>query len=83
MSDEIKLLPCPFCGGAAKFGAVTYLRKYSDEDECKINHDHGGEFIQCENTACAASSMLMFPTMSDAKPLLAEAWNRREKSHEQ
>ena len=74
---EKQLLPCPFCGSKARFGVVPYKRKYSGEDECVINHDHGGEFIECTNHGCAASSMLIFPTMTDAKPLLVEKWNRR------
>ena len=71
------ILPCPFCGGKAEFGVIPHNRKYADDDECQINHDFGGEFIQCSNNGCAASSMLVFPTMEDAKPLLIEKWNRR------
>lgn len=65
MSAE--LLPCPFCGGSAEFASID------DAD----SDDFGGEFIQCIHHACAASSMLIFPTMADAKPLLIEKWNRR------
>ena len=77
MSYEKGLLPCPFCGGDAEFDVVPYERKYAGESDCRINHDHGGEFIQCKNRDCSASSMLIFPTMEDAKPHLTEKWNRR------
>lgn len=76
-TDLRKPLPCPFCGGEAEFGVVPYERKYAADNDCRINHDHGGEFIQCTNSACSASSLLIFPTMADAKPLLIEKWNRR------
>src|SRR3990167_4183309 len=76
----MELLPCPFCGGKAEFRAVPHEREYAGEDDCRINHDNGGEFIQCTNNACAANSMLIFPTMADAKPLLIEKWNRRSAS---
>lgn len=66
MSAE--LLPCPFCGGSAEFASID------DAD----SDDFGGEYVQCTNHACAASSMLIFPTMADAKPLLIEKWNRRQ-----
>ena len=75
MTEELK--PCPFCGGRAEFGAIPHERKYAGEDECRINHDYGGEFIQCQNPVCGASSMLIFPTMTDAKPFLIEKWNMR------
>ena len=61
------LLPCPFCEGACAFGRI----------EEADHSDFGGEFVYCANTACGASSALIFPVMDDAKPLLAERWNRR------
>lgn len=64
----VALKPCPFCGGDAAFGAVA------NEDG---NKDAGGEFIMCNDPACHASTLLVFPTMTDAKPLLVEKWNRR------
>jgi len=77
IDEQITLQPCPFCGGEAEFGEVPYERKYAGDNDCRINHDHGGQFIQCKNTDCSASSMLIFPTMADAKPLLIEKWNKR------
>ena len=59
-----KLLPCPFCGSAARF-------QEGDGDAC------GGYFVECTNRACGASSNVMFPEKDDVKPLLAEKWNRR------
>lgn len=66
-TPEVELLPCPFCGSTAEFGRVN---------DAEMG-DFGGEFIQCTNHGCATSSMLIFPTMADATPLLVEKWNRR------
>lgn len=66
MSKRPKLKPCPFCGGRAAF------------DVCNLEEspqNAGGEFIQC--VECNASTALMFAEKCDAKPLLAELWNRR------
>lgn len=73
----VKLLPCPFCGSKAQFGVVPYMHRFAGEDTRNINQNHGAEYIECTNNDCAASSMLVFPTMADAKPLLIEKWNRR------
>jgi len=59
--DGYHLLPCPFCGGMASFGVSE-------------GHDNG-EYIQCQN--CLASSALVYSLKEDAKPILAEKWNRR------
>ncbi len=55
------LLNCPFCGATAIFGIATL----------------GGEYVECSSNVCGASSVLMFATMEDVKPILAEKWNRR------
>ena len=74
LCDEIEaLLPCPFCGANAKFGCVPDTDKYSKAK----NPDAGGEYIECTNSACGASTLLIFPTMADAKPFLRERWNHR------
>ena len=62
------LLPCPFCGGAARFGRCASGEVESEND--------GAEYIECET--CGASTCLVFPCMDDCKPVLAERWNRRE-----
>lgn len=65
-----ELLPCPFCGGFAEHGQIA--------DDCMPPHpDQGGQFIQCTNNACGASTNLRFACGDDPKPLLAEQWNRR------
>jgi hypothetical protein len=56
-----RLLPCPFCGGRADFGTDS----------------EGGQFVQCAEPMCQASSKLIFPDKMDVKPLLLEAWNNR------
>lgn len=59
--DPFHLLPCPFCGGDAGFG---------------VSEDHdNGEYVQCRK--CLTSTALVYPIMEDAKPILAEKWNRR------
>lgn len=60
------LKPCPFCGGKAEHGTIPM----GGEDE-------GAHFIACTNSACGASTNLRFSLMDDARPLLAEQWNRR------
>ena len=55
------LCPCPFCGGSAAFGVSE------DRDN--------GEYVQCQK--CFASTALVYPLMEDAKPILADKWNRR------
>lgn len=37
--------------------------------------EDGGHFIEC--TKCRSSTCLRYSLMDDAKPLLAESWNRR------
>ncbi len=66
-----ELKPCPFCGGKARFGVV-----HSPDYESPMP-DEGGEYIECTNNRCRASTMLIFPTMADAKPFLIEKWNSR------
>ena len=61
------LLPCPFCGGDAEYGEVG-----------GEGGDAGGQFVQCTNAMCGASSALIFPCGDEPKPLLAERWNRRK-----
>ncbi len=65
--SDCGLLPCPFCGGDAEFGAIG--------GECD---DAGGQFVQCTDARCEASSALIFPCGDEPKPLLAERWNRRK-----
>lgn len=67
MSDEEKLLPCPFCGDKAADGHVE--NPGADGD--------GGYFIQCTNPMCGASTNLRFAVKEDPRPLLREMWNTR------
>jgi hypothetical protein len=62
-----ELLPCPFCQGQAQFGSVPITHA--------AHHTEGGAYIEC--TECQASTALVFPMKSDAKPELSERWNRR------
>lgn len=63
-----ELMPCPFCGGKARFDKV-------DESD---SENVGGEFIQC--TKCQTGTKLIFPLNIDVKPLLCEIWNNRVSS---
>ena len=64
MSD--RLLPCAHCGSPATFMTVE-----------RESINQGGEYIDCTNKECGATSVLMFATGEDVKPLLAERWNKR------
>jgi hypothetical protein len=66
--SSAELLPCPFCGAEAAFGEI------GGEGD-----DAGGQFIQCTDACCGASSALIFPLMDDVRWLLVERWNRRPK----
>lgn len=68
IDDSDRLKPCPFCGSDAEFGQIG-----SDQE----TPDAGGCFVQCLNSACGASSALIFPLMDDVKELLMERWNKR------
>ena len=71
---EIKLKPCPFCGGAAK---VDRKELY----EMQIN-DHGEACIGIECSVCGAGMTYFTETWSplpyeEMAAAAAEKWNRR------
>ena len=68
IDDSDRLKPCPFCGGDADFGAI---------DSNDGDSNAGGHFVQCCNSACGASSALIFPLMDGVRDLLLERWNKR------
>lgn len=76
-----ELLPCPFCGSKSRFGICQNTIVTVDDSGNKMqevsNPDAGGEYVECTNNSCGATTMIIFPTMADAKPLLVEKWNRR------
>jgi hypothetical protein len=61
MSREYELLPCPFCGGDPKLVEV----------------EPSGYVVECTNGICHASTNIRFSCGEDARPLVAEQWNRR------
>ena len=61
------LEPCPFCGEKAQHFEIL-----EPEDP-----NFGAHFISCTSPACEASSNLQWSCKEDARPLLAERWNRR------
>lgn len=56
-----KLFPCPFCGSSAAF---------ADDGE-------GGNWIECSQGTCGASTNIRYSMMDDCKVLLVQQWNRR------
>lgn len=64
MDDSDCLNPCPFCGGNASAGFIG-----GDGDNA------GGHYISCDQ--CDASTGLRFSCGEDARPILAEQWNKR------
>ena len=68
---ELRLKPCPHCGHPASFRQVDPTL---DGEEHPLS---GAEYIDCTNRLCGASTIAMFSTGDDCKPLLAERWNRR------
>lgn len=78
MSLTRELLPCPFCGGKARFNQIPH------ED---VSNMAGGEYVECED--CGACTNLVYSIKEDAKPELRDRWNRRsaaaapkERSHD-
>src|SRR3990167_7001889 len=71
-SYSTALLPCPCCGGKARFQVV--------EGDAYHDANVGGHYIDCEG--CGLSTKLVFPRKDDvsrelAKRELAEKWNKR------
>ena len=68
---SIDLKPCPHCGSEAAFRVVSHQL---------LGGEHplaGMEYIDCNNKLCGASTIAMYSTGEDCKPLLAERWNCR------
>ncbi len=63
IDDSDRLKPCPFCGGNASAGFISG------------GENTGGHYISCDQ--CDASTGLRFSCGEDARPLLAEQWNKR------
>jgi len=67
IDDSDRLKRCPHCGSEAEIHTMPH------EDNC----NDGAMFVMCSNSACMASSALVFPTMGDVTHLLMERWNKR------
>ena len=65
MSNDLKLKPCPFCGGenVETFGPVGWYRHYGISHSCASFYSGTSEMMQGFASETAA----------------AEAWNRRAK----
>ncbi len=64
MKADVKLKPCPFCGGVARY------KEISDG-----NYNAGAEYIEC--TKCGASTNLTLPLKDDVTGIVIEKWNTR------
>jgi hypothetical protein len=70
MSESIDLRPCPFCGGKAAFGTVTYGEKTVAYQHWDQDTFHKINCIICGTDNCG---LVGHRTQSDA----AEHWNKR------
>lgn len=72
MTDVVvlELRSCPCCGARAAFGEITDAK----------DPNFGGIFVTC--TGCPITTDLRFSCKEDARPLLAEQWNRRHAEDE-
>lgn len=66
--DEIKLKPCPFCGGEAEINV-------EHEEVEDTEKRHWAYNVVC-NRCCATSGLTYLPEKA------REAWNRRRAEHE-
>lgn len=66
--NEIKLLPCPFCGSKAVINFAQEIVAYGDE----------GYFIQCENVEeCGFNTAGVNGNYSNSIQSVVKRWNRR------
>ena len=73
--DEIKLLPCPFCGGTKLFVGTVAEAAMQDRNHPEYYSNSRNYTVVCDYTegGCGASS----GGGSRSKEEAAEAWNRR------
>lgn len=74
-AGEVTLLPCPFCGGEAHPGTVSYHRPLNDvewEDGSPITIAH---FVSC--ASCGASSRTTIAGGHQTRTKAVAAWNTR------
>ena len=73
--SEIKLLPCPFCGGEARLMCID-----EEGEECCINDEDELE-MGCSFVHCYNCDMDYIPKVENAKEVL-ESWNTRKPMQE-
>lgn len=64
------LKPCPFCGGAARFGTVRYSDRHVAEQEWEQSTFH---FVNCEMCGATNQGIIGRQTPEAAR----NHWNRR------
>lgn len=78
-NEEIKLRPCPFCGGTVDL--YWWDSFHQNEKRFEPCDEEGGwvspyvKCVYCDMTA-------VFDTLNNTSREVAEAWNRREKDAE-
>ena len=70
MSEEVKLLPCPFCGGEAALNTVRYGEKTVAEQEWDQDEFHGVNCVTCGVNNIGLRG-------HDSPEMATEAWNTR------
>lgn len=71
---EIDLLPCPFCGGEAKYVSHLSVEPIIDDNGAYIDADtYYHEYVFCQN--CGATIEL---EEDEEDGLTIEKWNRRD-----
>ena len=74
--DEIKLEPCPFCGGEAKTESSVDVIPAYDEYGAYVDYK---EIIYREQTGCPACDIWFYNIEEDEPDgITIERWNRRE-----
>ncbi len=68
-TNEIKLKPCPFCGGSD-------LRLYTEEDYDTYDEDYQG-VIECNDCNAYLASSNWRDNECDAKDEITAIWNKR------
>lgn len=76
--DEIKLKPCPFCGGEAKFAGGNEIIPVVNDEDIVVDAEWRYWPVRVVCKSCAASTNEFYAENDDQNYENAEkAWNRR------
>ena len=73
--DEVKLEPCPFCGGEAKTKSGVDVIPAYDENGAYVDYE---DIIYNEQTGCPACDIWFYISEDEPDGITIERWNRRE-----